>query len=253
MDALEYFLEYSHVFEVNKHKKEDLYLVNIRDGVGIDWGAPHVRDVGGLVIDKDSNIVTRTYGKIFNINELSTATGIKNSMKKLYEIKNSDDSVKMEKIDGHLIAISQYKGDLLFTSKTEFNGKIVHEAKMWFNKNLTPMQKRAVEDLTKKNTLLFDYVSPKEKVVIEYPKSELILHGIINNETGKDIFEKHVFEKIAKNIGVDTVNRFNLDYDMIERVLKQGYKEDMIRGFVIRTKDGQRFSIETSAYKKRKG
>lgn len=243
MEKLEYFLENDDLFKITKHKRKDLYMIDLKDEKNIDWRTIGATEVGGLVMDSNSNIITRTYGKIFELDGL-----VNNGVMKPSGIKSNDNNIRMEKLDGHLIAISQHEGELLFTSKTEFNGRIIHQAKLWFNKNLTPLQKKTVKDLTKKNTLLFDYISPKEKNVIKYAKSELILHGILNTQTGKEIFEKHVFESIAKSIGIKTVNRFNIDHDMMERVLNQDYGENMLRGFIIRTRDGNRVSAETKAY-----
>lgn len=248
MENLEYFKEHSDIFEVAKHKREDLYMIGLKNDKSVDWRTVGATDVGGIVMDNNSNIITRTYGKIFELDELDS-----NGLMKMSGIKSRDNNVRMEKLDGHLVAISQYKGKLLFTTKTGFDGRLLHKAKMWFNKNLTPMQKRAVKDLTINNTLLFDFVSPSETVFIEYPKEDLILHGILNTKSGSEIFEKHVFETIAKSIGVDIANRFEINHEMLMRIVKQDFEEDVIRGLVTRTKEGKRFSIETDEYKRRKG
>lgn len=248
MNKLEYFLENDDVFEVTKHRRKDLYMIGLKDEKGIDWRTIGATEVGGLVMDGNSNIVTRTYGKIFELDELGS-----NGMMKPSGVEGDEGNTIMEKTDGHLIAISNNNGELLFTSKHKFNGRIVHNAKMWFDKNLTPMQKKAVKDLARDNTLLFDYVSPKEKVVVKYPKADMILHGFIRNKTGEEIFEKHVFESIAKTMGVSTVNRFNIGNVMMNKVLKQDYGDTMLRGFIIRTRSGERFSAETDAYKRERG
>lgn len=248
MEKLEYFLEHDDLFEVIKHKRKDLYMIGLKDEKSIDWRTIGATEVGGLVMDSNSNIITRTYGKIFELDGLAN-----NGVMKPSGIESDEGNTIMEKVDGHLIAISNNNGELLFTSKHEFNGRVVHNAKMWFDKNLTPMQKKAVKDLTKDNTLLLDYVSLRDKVVINYPKSDMILHGFIRNRTGEEIFEKNVFDSIAKSMGVNTVNRFNIGNAMMKRVLKQDYEEDMLRGFIIRTRSGERFSAETDAYKRERG
>lgn len=217
------------IIDTKRHKGEDLYLLGEEKPLSLGSKA--------LVLSEESEVVVATYREVFDYKELNSAKELKNS-------------THMEKTDGHLVAISGHKDGLLFVTESGFNGRINHMAKMWYDKNLTPLQKRKLKSLAKKNTLLFDYVSPDECVVIKYPKEDLILHGIINNKNGEEIFDQKVFDKIAEDIGVNTVARFDVSLESLKRVLKQSTENNLLRGFVTRLEDGRRVSLETEEYKK---
>lgn len=252
MNQLEYYMSKPDEFEVKKHKKEDLYLIGYRKD-NVKWSNSHDLEAGGLVLDGESNVVSRTYRKMFNQHELRNRIDLHEDIKGLSEWRGDrNDYTVMEKLDGYLAVVSQYNGKILYTSVDNFYGALPHKFKVWFDRNLTPMQKRNLKNLTKENTLLFEYISPENNLTVDYPKKDMVLHGIINTKTGKEILEEIVFESIADSIGVSTASRFNMGQPMLMRILEREFDEDLIEGFVVKFNSGKILKLQTNEYLKRR-
>jgi len=239
-------------FIVKKHSAKDLYIVKYRHS-GIDWSQPHALDARGIVLDGDSNVVARPYKKFFNYNELRHREDLPREIKRL-SYWNSGDYVVMEKLDGSLAVVSQYKGELLFSSSGNIEGEYPELFQSWFEKNLTKEQMSELKMLTGNHTLIFEYVSPETRIVVPYQEAQMILHGIIHTETGNEInlFDKpSVFRFFAESIGVDTPHVFNITLEQVLRIKEQDFGEDILEGFVVQFKSGKRLKIKTDEYVKR--
>lgn len=247
MNQLEYYQNNTKDFSVKKHDKKDLYLIKYKH-LGIDWSQPYALEARGIILDGDSNVVARPYKKFFNYKELLNRDDLPREIRLLSKWDRDKKYTVLEKLDGSLAIISQYEDEMIYASSGNMEGKYPHMFKMWFDKNLTPMQKRKLKKITKNHTLLFEYVSPKNRIVVPYKKEDMVLHGIINTKTGEEIFDKIVFDSIAEDIGVNTANRFAITYETIMRVKKQQSGEDLFEGFVVRFDDGKRIKIKLDEY-----
>src|SRR5690606_11956481 len=146
MNMLEYYMNNEEDFIVKKHSAKDLYIVKYRHS-GIDWSQPYALDARGIVLDGDSNVVSRPYKKFFNYNELRHREDLPREIKRL-SYWNSGDYVVMEKLDGSLAVVSQYKGELLFSSSGNIEGEYPELFQSWFEKNLTKEQMNELKMLT---------------------------------------------------------------------------------------------------------
>lgn len=248
MNQLDFYKSKPEDFNINKHRQKDLYIIKYKHPQ-VDWSNEWTRQARGIVLDGNSNVVSRPYEKFFNYKELEWRDDIDKETKKLSEWDDSNYEV-IEKLDGSLAVVSQYDDEILYTSSGNLQGKFPHMFKVWFDKNLTPRQKRNLKSLTKTYTLLFEYISPNNRIVVPYERTQMVLHGVINTRTGEELFDEAPFNKIAEDIGVDTANRMgHIELETLMRVKKlQDLTENLFEGFVIRFDNGKRLKIKTDQY-----
>ena len=247
MNQLEFYKSKPEDFSINKHKQKDLYIIKYKHPA-VDWSDEWTRQARGIVLDGDSNVISRPYEKFFNYKELEWREDIDEDTKKLSEWEKEKYTV-IEKLDGSLAIVSQYEDEILYTSSGKLQGKFPHMFKVWFDKNLTPRQKRNLKSLTKTYTLMFEYIGPNNRIVVPYKRTQMILHGVINTETGKELFDEAPFDKIAEDIGVGTANRMGqIELESLMRVKKQDFTDNLFEGFVIRFDSGKRLKIKTDHY-----
>lgn len=246
MKQLDYYFENEDLFLIKKHSTKDLYIISYKH-TAIDWRNKFNRQARGIILDGDSKIVARPYEKFFNYKQFEGRRELPRDIKRMSEWEDEEFEV-VEKVDGSMVTVSQYEDEMIYSSTGSIQGKYPHLFKMWFDRNLSPLQKRRLKEISRNYTLMFEYISPKERVVIKYGKEDMILHGIIHTESGDEILDSVRFEEIAKMIGVKTANRFNIGYDMIKRLQAREYDDNLIEGFVIIFKSGKRLKIKTDDY-----
>lgn len=249
MKQLDFYKNNPQDFHINKHKSKELYHIKYKHPM-VDWSDKWTRQARGIVLDGDSNVVMRPYEKFFNYLEFEWRDDVSEEVKELSRWKD-EDYVVIEKLDGSLAVVSQYQDELLYASSGRLQGKFPHMFKMWFDKNLTPRQKKKLKSITKTYTLIFEYIGPNNRIVVPYEKTQMVLHGIINTKTGEELFDENPFNKLAEEIGVTTANRLGrVELDSLMRIKKQDFTDSMFEGFVVRFKNGDRLKIKTDDYVK---
>lgn len=99
--------------------------------------------------------------------------------------------------------------------------------------------------LSREHTYLFELVAPWNRIVVQYPKEQLILIGCIHTETGADesYASLHV---LAEEAGLDVVGfrtRPIADVDMEESV-------ENAEGYVARFSNGMRVKLKFAEYRR---
>lgn len=249
MNQLEYYKSKPEDFLVKKHSEKDLYIVKYLHS-GIDWSQPYALDARGIVLDGNSNVVSRPYKKFFNYNELKHRDDLPREIKRL-SYWNSDEFTVMEKLDGSLTVVSQYEGEIIYSSSGNIEGEYPDLFKKWFENNLNQEQMEKLKDITTNYTVILEYVSPQTRIVVPYQEESMILHGVINTETGKEIEKIRILMAIANGIGVDVAHFFDISFDQIMNIQKREFTDDIMEGFVVKFKDGKRLKIKTEEYVKR--
>lgn len=232
---------------VKKHSTKDLYIIKYLHS-GIDWSQPYALDARGIVLDGDSNVISRPYRKFFNYRELESREDLSDEVKKLSQWDNESYYHVYDKLDGSLAVISQYEGELLYSSSGNLEGKYPEKFKNWVENNLNEEQKQKLLDYTKFFTMIFEYVSPTDRIVLGYNKEELILHGVNSTDGAGELDSPILLRKVGEIIGVKTAEEYNLDLSEMLKIQKDGAGGDLIEGFVIKFKSGKRLKIKTQEY-----
>jgi T4 RnlA family RNA ligase len=246
MNLLEHYQQYPEYFMVNKHPEKDLYLVKYIH-LGIDWSIEGALDARGLILDSSGNVVARPYKKFFNYKELEGREDLPEHIRQLSEWEENIPYEVQEKVDGSLIILFSYQGDLIFASSGSFNSEHSKAAEKLFYEQfsastISRMKKGILRN--EKFSLLFELVGPHYQIVVPYEKEQLILHDIIAlDPTG--MVQAQTVRTIAAALEIPMVKK----YDLTQRELEEAQSElKDVEGFVIKFANGKMLKIKTEDY-----
>lgn len=242
-------------FIVSQDKTTGLYGIKY-SSPSVDWQKPYMILARGLVIDETGNLITVPYPKFFNYQqytkELKPEYLSDQFVEYFCDYAEDENYEVLEKLDGSMISISNYNHELLFSTVNKPNSKFSIKAKNWVENNLNKKQIETLLRETLVATLLFEYVGPNNKIVIDYDKEELVLTGAISLLYGDSIvaYPHEELIEIGKDIGVRVAQKYGDDKDYsAKRLLELGKTENTIEGFVLRFGlHGKQIKIKTEDY-----
>ncbi|RMH12589.1 MAG: hypothetical protein D6698_15165 [Gammaproteobacteria bacterium] len=189
------------------------------------------REARGIVFAGEE-IVSRPYHKFFNAGEHAE-----------YPVHVPEehiirDGVVLEKLDGSMIAGVQV-GNSIFWGTKMWADEFHHEISQFDDGKYEEFAKQANRD---GYTPIFEWVSPKRKIVIPYEKENLILTGMRHKETGAYL----PYEDMVSYAGdIPVVQQCSKD-DLME-ALNGTDREDM-EGYVVRHPDGEMLKVKLDWY-----
>lgn len=129
----------------------------------------------GISFDKNTgDIIQRPLHKFFNLGEKDWLNVNDMNIDKPYKV--------YDKLDGSMIAISKYHGELLIkTRATHENSQSIAVTKLLKDRGLYDKLYEFMDD---DHTFIFEYTSPDNMVVVHYKTDELTLLAVRNNRTG---------------------------------------------------------------------
>lgn len=164
-----------------------------------------------LVVNlKDNEIVLCPQKKFFNINE-RVGWELENIKEK---IKNSKKLEISSKLDGSNQNARWYKNKIFISGSSALNKELswrLSETEKFLTEEYIGMMKEYQD-----YTFMFEYISPKNQIVVYYPKEKegLYLFGMRNVYTGQEKSYEEVL-KIGKYFGVKTTEVFDKSLDDI--------------------------------------
>jgi RNA ligase len=227
-------------------KKEDCNVINHDQFCLVNCSSnatPLLREVRGLAFNLNGNIIARPYHQAFTLDQ-SHETNFDKIVKKLKNL-----NVFLEKLDGVMIYPVPTPYGYRLTTKngidsTSFNAEVFIANKTHYNEFIKIC-------LEKNCTPIFEWCSPKDKVVIEYPEENLVLTGLRNIKTG--VYCKYMFlRKLAVNLKIPVVNKMCVNYHEISQYIDQIKTQQDTEGVVIRFDSGHMFYIKSEAYLQKK-
>ena len=182
----------------------------------------------GTVLDRDGNVVARTFPKFFNLEELNQE-----------DIPNESFDV-FEKMDGSLGILFNYNDQWIFATKGSFSSDQSIRGK-------EILEKYDYQSLAKDCTYLFEIIYPENIIVVSYDFEDLVLLAIINNEDGYeyDIHSEEAISDVLDIKGFRIVKKYHgvQDYKELKKII-----DNNAEGFVIRFKSGFRMKIKGEEY-----
>ena len=172
--------------------------------------------------NKDGELVSGSFFKFPNWLERPDVFPVPESLK---------GTTAVLKIDGSALIISKYKGQLVHRTRGTFDASLLSE-----NGNEIELFKKKypeVFDLSGDETwdvsYVFEWVSPKNPIVINYQESELYLIGMISH-SDYSLYGQYDLNEIAKFLGVKRPesHTFTDIPDMLETVKKWEGKEGIV-------------------------
>lgn len=216
------------------------YMVSFEKTWDITDGYAYIRrECRGMIFDKDGKLISRPYHKFFNANERPETN--------LNKINLYKPHVILEKLDGSMIRpIPTERGFRLATkagvTEVSMNAEYFIADK--------PQYGKFIKNCLKNDTTpIFEWVSRKNRIVIDYPEDNLILTAIRNNVDGT-YFNYYNLKGIATFCDIPLVKAVEgLSIQNIHLLAEQIRKWDIDgEGIVIRFDDGHMVKIKTDDY-----
>ena len=218
-----------------------------------DLKNPYLIECRGITFNrKNDRILCRGIHKFFNVGENSLST------KELYtKLYLNEKKIILEKLDGTMVVPFIYKDIIYFKTKrvlfekflmwnlkdTDSNyhlkmGKINVLKKKLLSKNVIKFSKML---LNKGMVPIFEYIGPRNKIVVMYKKEMFVLIAIRKLDNGAYL-EREFVEMVCKEYNIDCVKIFTLNKD------NKANFEGVVEFF---PKQNIFFKIKTEWYKKK--
>ena len=209
-------LESEKLVKINKHPYLPIYNIKYtpRDNFKkVKW-CSELLIARGLVVDEYGTIIGRPIPKFFNDYQITPPTG---------------DFEVTEKMDGSLIIMSFYRGDVIFSTRGSFTSQQAVKAKEIYGKKYSHIE------IDVEFTYCFEVIYPQNRIVVDYGGEEdLILLAKINTKTGEEV-DDVCFRQVEK-------------YDLTYSEMKAMDLENK-EGFVVRfLKDNFRMKVKFETY-----
>jgi len=153
------------------------YNVGYEDTFNLDPDAPRQgairRECRGLIFYPDGRLMSRPFHKFFNVGEREET--------QVHNIDLSQPHVIMEKMDGSMIRPIMVGDDIRLATKMGVTDTSIAAEKILKDGQLGWMATMMAQGLTP----LFEFVSPKNRIVVEYDRAELVLLAVRHNRTGE--------------------------------------------------------------------
>lgn len=156
----------------------------------------------GMFVDDSGNIVTRSYDKFFNLEEVEE-TSIENLRKNLvFPVR------VYQKENGFLGILSAHNGELLYCSKSQTykseQGDFARLFKTIFEKEYAKTLKEIKEYIISNGvSMVFEVISPEDRHIIDYnDKSKCYLLDVIKNKIEVEKISLIELQKIANKFGL---------------------------------------------------
>lgn len=227
------------------------YVINAPDtfpSVKVNGGSPKMRaerkltaamrrECRGIIFDKEGNLLRRPYHKFFNLNERDETQFSSVDLSQPHSI--------LEKLDGSMI-IPYRVGD-----------RVIWGTKMGDTDVATPVH-RFVDDNPQYVELfehmeelgaspIFEWMSRKQRIVIDHPVDRLVLTAVRIKETGT--YATHsVLQEFGEQHSIEVVEEFPVEGKTIEEICEYVRTQPDTEGVVIRFDNGHMLKLKTDDY-----
>ena len=207
------------------------------------------RECRGIKFDINTKeIISRPYHKFFNLGERQKVEMDNIDWDKPFNI--------LEKLDGSLIDTILINNKITYCTKVGVNDDISPYIQEFADRGVTIIDGEKTRvfyndfcyDLKKSGyTPIFEWCSPKNKIVLEYKNDNLILTGIRKTTTGKYLdYEDMV--SMAKPYRVPVVKMYSGTFQGINEFIEETKNKENEEGYVIRFKNGEMYKIKNLWY-----
>lgn len=221
------------------------YNVNFPDTFPpvIDRETAILRELRGLIFDAKSGLVcSRRFQKFFNMNEREET--------KFENIDWSKRHWVMEKLDGSMVTPYAFAENYVRWFSKMGETFVSEQIEKWLSENKirqTKYEKFAIRAWMLDETPIFEWITPDNRIVIDYKEPNLILTAIRDNKTGEYLTSER-FTGFAKHFDIPVVDFFESEHMGTIEYLKTLETNEADEGVVIRFEDGHMIKVKTAWY-----
>ena len=194
-------------------------------------------DCRGITFDDYGKCICRPFHKFFNVGEREDTLPENIQWDKVNHILN--------KIDGSLLCPVDIDGQIFWKTKKSFYSDIAIKIQNEWNKRHEFWNKYNSfiwKHGSPNCTMMFEYISPDNRIVIDYKTEELVYLCQRDIESGK-YFD---FAQLSyKYMNINQTVKSKLGYEEIINNIK---KEEGVEGYVFYTSDDQAYKVKTQWY-----
>lgn len=218
-------------FQTHPHLPLKIYKYSMETTMSRNWNNYTLNLRGTVLEENDYNQISYPFPKFFNFQELETL-GIEIPREK-YRI--------FEKMDGSLISIFRYNGEIVVASSGSFTSPhaIIAEGL------LKTLYVHLLKEIRDEYTYLFELIHPDNQIVVDYGnEKKLVLLGVIRND-GTENFD---ILDIMQSKGFDVVREYsNMTLqDVIKEIFSDKFENR--EGFVVQYENGFRIKFKYDEY-----
>lgn len=195
------------------------------------------RECRGMLFDKAGNISARRLHKFFNVNEkeetLSTA------------IDFSQPHIILEKLDGSMITPIQVASHIRWGTKMGITD-VSMNAEVFVSRNIN-YQEFADYIMSFDSTPIFEWCSPKNRIVVEYHHDRLVLIAIRDNVSGEYRSYQNMCD-LAAQYGIDIVKAYSGSASSMQQLLDSTKELQGAEGYIIRFDNGHMVKVKGDWY-----
>ena len=225
------------------HKDQNGFTSIFYNITGSDsFDNPITRECRGIVFDQHGKIAARPFHKFFNINEIGS------TQEKDIQWQNI---VRVEpKLDGSQIYFVPTNGKLWIprTKKSFRSNVAIAVSKLDVCRDGTV--DRLLETVGKDHTVIFEYISPENRIVVPYDETKLVLLTIRENVSGQYLGRGEILGLAAQakwpQNWISTVEPVIASQALI--TLAKEYKKLDVEGWVLVDHSGERYKVKTLPY-----
>lgn len=199
------------------------------------------RECRGIIFDEYGDILSRRYHKFFNLYEREETHATK--------IDFSDAHTILVKEDGSMISPIVFEGGIVrWCSKMGITDTSM-ETEVFVSKNSNYVEfAKYIHEL--QSTPIFEWVSRKNRIVLDYPEDNLILTAIRTNILG-EYATYHQMKEAAEKYNIPVVRAYESEkISDIGSFVENLSKKENIEGVVVRFDNGHMIKIKTEWYVK---
>lgn len=187
------------------------------------------RECRGIVFNSLGRLISRPFHKFFNLGEKPETQPDQIDFSRPHQV--------MIKADGSLIRPALIKGELVPMTRKGITDVAIQA----FNESMIDSESQwdMVSWIKSGYTPLYEFVSPNNKIVVNYPIPRLIFLGARENRTGK------YYNGYGVHPDIQTTLKFNHASALQDHV--KNVKEE-IEGYVVRFNNGHMIKIKTEEY-----
>lgn len=195
------------------------------------------REIRGLIFDLDEKLISRPYHKFFNVGERDET--------QLHEIDLSEPHVILEKLDGSMIRPLPTKDGFRLATKAGITD-VAMNAEV-FIANKANYSRLINSFIALQCTPIFEWVSRKNRIVIDYPEDNLILTAVRVNSTGQYL-QYDALVNVAVEFDIPYVNAIAGTSTNLSEIVDHIRKWSDSEGAVIRFDNGHMVKIKADQY-----
>ncbi len=228
------------------------YVVNKEDTFPevTDVNSAILRECRGIIFDRHGKILSRPYHKFFNVGEREET-----SINAIAAEMGVSNFKFLEKLDGSMVRPLVIDGKVFWATKMGITdtGENAREFVEWHDRDVPVGSERltytqlALDFYRVKLTPIFEWVSPKDRIIIDYGMPKLILTAVRDNFTGRYLsYENLVYT--SEIYSVPVVAAYDKPTDNLHETLEDIKGEQDSEGYVVRFDNGSMVKIKNEWY-----